>query len=103
MSGINPTLMPAPDNSTGIADTAMIDAQALARHLDLLFGWCEGFIPLRAFPEKGNAGGRPHLEWIAFVTQGPAWRAGPTGCPRPLYALPQSVSVIFVPRRALRD
>lgn len=64
MSGINPTLMPAPD-SIGIADTAMIDTQAIAHHLDLLFGWCEGFIPLRAFPEKGNAGGRPHLEWIA--------------------------------------
>ena len=64
MSGINPTLMPAPD-STGIADTAMIDTQAIAHHLDLLFGWCEGFIPLRAFPEKGNGDGRPHLEWIA--------------------------------------
>lgn len=64
MSGINPTLLPAPD-SIGIADTAMIDTQAMAHHLDLLFGWCEGFIPLRAFPEKGNAGRRPYLEWIA--------------------------------------
>jgi len=41
-----------------------IDAQALATHMDVLFGYCDGHIPLRAFPEKGNGGGRPHLEWI---------------------------------------
>lgn len=41
-----------------------IDTQALAAHMEVLFSYCDGHIPLRAFPEKGNAGGRPHLEWI---------------------------------------
>lgn len=50
----------------------VIDAEALACQIDLLFGRCGGYIPLRAFPEKGGTQGKPHLTWIVCDTAAPA-------------------------------
>ena len=53
--------LPPPTDS----ETGSINAQQLAAHLDLLFSGCSGFVPLRAFSEKGNDTAKPYLRWVA--------------------------------------
>jgi len=41
------------------------DASQIARFLDVVFGYCEGLIPVRGFVDKGQGkDGRPHNIWI---------------------------------------
>lgn len=50
-----------PDDLAG----PIINAEALGLQIDLLFGRCDGYIPLRSFPESGDARSKSHLLWIA--------------------------------------
>ncbi|MBZ0325479.1 MAG: hypothetical protein K8F57_04710, partial [Alphaproteobacteria bacterium] len=41
------------------------DAEQIAVFLDVVFGYCEGWVPLRGFVDKGQGiDGRPHNAWI---------------------------------------
>jgi hypothetical protein len=41
------------------------DASQIATFLDVVFGYCEGFVPVRGFVDKGQGfNGRPHNIWI---------------------------------------
>ena len=41
------------------------DAAQLSVFLDVVFGYCEGWAPLRGFVDKGQGiAGRPHNVWI---------------------------------------
>ena len=51
------------------------DSQQIAIFLDLVFGYCDGWVPLRGFVDKGQGiDGRPHNVWVeadgAIVTEG---------------------------------
>ena len=40
------------------------DAEQIAIFLDLVFGYCDGWVPLRGFIDKGQGiDGRPHNAW----------------------------------------
>ena len=42
------------------------DRDQIAAFLDVVFGYCEGFIPVRGFVDKGQGfDGKPHNIWIA--------------------------------------
>ena len=41
------------------------DSQQIAIFLDLVFGYCDGWVPLRGFVDKGQGlDGRPHNVWV---------------------------------------
>lgn len=42
-----------------------VDPAGIRTFLDVVFSWCEGFIPVRGFVDKGQgAEGRPHNIWV---------------------------------------
>lgn len=46
------------------------DENQIAVFLDVVFGYCEGFIPVRGFVDKGQGfDGRPHNIWIGADAQ----------------------------------
>ena len=49
------------------------DASQIARFVDVVFGYCEGLIPVRGFVDKGQGkDGRPHNIWIEADATAPA-------------------------------
>jgi len=62
------------------------DPVQIATFLDVVFGWCEGQIPVRGFVDMGQGKeGRPHNVWIDADATAPgklatfanwAWREG---------------------------
>ena len=82
---------PAPD-AFGIEP----DPEQIATFLDVVFGYCEGLIPVRGFVDKGQGfDGRPHNIWIAADEAAPermttfagwAWREGAA-----VYVIPGTV------------
>lgn len=51
--------------SQGALDDPGRDPAQIAVFLDTVFGYCEGWIPVRGFVDKGQGfGGRPHTIWI---------------------------------------
>ncbi|NQW53569.1 MAG: hypothetical protein HQ465_20250, partial [Rhodospirillales bacterium] len=41
------------------------DSEQIAIFLDLVFGYCDGWVPLRGFVDKGQGlAGRPHNVWV---------------------------------------
>jgi hypothetical protein len=47
------------------------DAEAIALFVDRVFGYCDGLIPVRGLPEKGNSG-RPHTSWLPVDSEAAA-------------------------------
>ena len=82
---------PAPD-AFGIEP----DPEQIATFLDVVFGYCDGLIPVRGFVDKGQGfDGRPHNIWIAADEAAPermttfagwAWREGAA-----VYVIPGTV------------
>ncbi|SDF86049.1 AAA domain-containing protein [Rhodobacter capsulatus] len=73
------------------------DPVQVATFLDVVFGWCEGQIPVRGFVDKGQGKeGRPHNVWIDADATAPgklatfanwAWREGAA-----VYVIPGTVA-----------
>jgi P4 family phage/plasmid primase-like protien len=57
-------VMTAPDGTSAMT-TAQPDAGMIAAFMDAVFGYCEGFVPVRALAEKGGPGRPPHTPFIA--------------------------------------
>lgn len=55
------------NDATPLPDPFVVepDAGQIARFVDVVFGYCEGLIPVRGFVDKGQGkDGRPHNTWI---------------------------------------
>jgi len=54
------------------AGPAVVDAVAIATFLDVVFGYCEGLIPIRGFVDQGQGlDTKPHNIWISADTNAP--------------------------------
>jgi hypothetical protein len=73
------------------------DPEQIARFIDVVFGYCDGLIPVRSFIDKGQGfDGRPHNIWIEANAATPekmatfatwAWREGAA-----VYVIPGTVA-----------
>lgn len=46
------------------SDTIAPDAEMIAIYADVVFGYCDGWVPVRALAEKGAGDGPPHVPFI---------------------------------------
>ena len=55
----------APQVGAASGETISPDQESITEYLDLVFGYCEGWIPLRGFAERGqDQGAKPHTIWV---------------------------------------
>jgi hypothetical protein len=50
--------------ATGGAEPLRPDREMIAAYMDAVFGYCEGWVPIRALPEKGAPDRPPHTPFI---------------------------------------
>jgi hypothetical protein len=73
-----------------------IDAKALARNIEVLFGYLDGIVPIRMLAETGTAQRPPRLEFQAVDTVADALaRLAPIAARegRGLYVVPGTVAI----------
>ena len=56
--------MSAPEASGGATEPLRPDRDMVAAYMGAVFGYCEGWVPIRALPEKGTADRPPHTPFI---------------------------------------
>ncbi|MBF0153234.1 MAG: AAA family ATPase [Magnetococcales bacterium] len=55
----------APQENTGLLEPMVPDPGAISSYMDLVFGYCEGWIPFRAFADIGQGlDAKPHTIWV---------------------------------------
>ncbi|MBF0562786.1 MAG: AAA family ATPase [Alphaproteobacteria bacterium] len=93
---VAPDAVPAPE--ADVSDPAPTpDREQIAVFLDVVFGYCEGWVPLRGFVDQGQGfDGRPHNAWVEIsdtyldkVLQFATWAARDGAA---FYVVPATVS-----------